>query len=162
MKGMRYAAAALVLGLFIVTAGPAAQETNTSERTFLTFSSAVEMPGVTLPAGKYVFKLADTPSRNVVQAWNEKEDKMLGQWTFAQAERPEPSDENVIMFKEIAAGTTPTVQYWYFPGEKVGKEFIYPKDQAQRIAKRTGQPVLTGEGAVDADGKVTKRDGKQK
>ena len=160
MKSMRLIATTLVIGL-LVTVGAIAQETNTSERTFLTFSSAVEMPGLTLPAGKYVFKLADTPSRNVVQAWNEKEDKMLGQWTFAQMERTETTDENVVMFRETAAGTTPAVQFWFFPGEKVGKEFIYPKDQAMRIAKRTGQPVLTGDGAVDAEGKAVKREGKK-
>ncbi len=162
MNRMRITATALMLGLAAATVGLVAQETNTSERTILTFSSAVEMPGLTLQPGKYVLKLADTPSRNVVQAWNEKEDTMLGQWTFAQAERPETSEENVIMFKELAAGTTPTVQYWYFPGEKVGKEFIYPKDQAQRIAKRTGESVLTSDGAVDGEGKVIQRGDKKR
>jgi hypothetical protein len=105
-----------------------------------------------------VFKLADTTSRNVVQAWNQDEKQMLGQWLFVQAERNEVSNENVVMFRETAAGSTPAVQYWYFPGEKVGKEFIYPKDQALKIAARTGNPVLTGEGkveSIDARGNVT-------
>lgn len=159
MKGTPSIVTVLMLALSVTATGLIAQQTNTAERTFLTFSSGVEMPELTLPAGKYVFKLADTQSRNVVQVWNEKEDKMLGQWTFAQTERQETSDENVVMFRETAAGTPPAVRYWFFPGEKVGKEFIYPKDQATRIAKRTGQPVLTGEGAIDADGKVSKRQG---
>ena len=51
--------------LAVLAGGAAAQETNVSERTFLTFSSAVEMPGVTLQPGTYVFKLADSASRNV-------------------------------------------------------------------------------------------------
>jgi hypothetical protein len=42
------------------------------------------------------------------------------------------------------------VQYWYYPGEKIGKEFIYPKDQAMRIAQRTGATVQTEEGPVTA------------
>jgi hypothetical protein len=45
------------------------------------------------------------------------------------------------MFRETREGATPAVQFWYFPGEKVGKEFIYPKDQAERIAARTGADV---------------------
>src|SRR6188472_4382459 len=52
---------ALVIALVSVFAGTTAAQTDTRDRTFLTFSGAVEMPGVTLPAGTYVFKLADTP-----------------------------------------------------------------------------------------------------
>lgn len=162
MKRVTLIATALVMVVLAVLAGRvAAQETNTSERTFLTFSSAVEMPGLTLQPGTYVFKLADTPSRNVVQVWNQEENKMLGHWLFVQAERPEVSGENVVMFRETAAGSTPAVQYWYFPGEKVGKEFVYPKDQAAKLAARTGSDVLSGEGeigsveSVDAKGNVT-------
>ena len=159
MKRVKVIATTLVLAVLTAVAGSvAAQETNTSERTFLTFSSAVELPGVSLQPGTYVFKLADTTSRNVVQVWNQDEKQMLGQWLFVQAERNEVANENVVMFRETAAGSTPAVQYWYFPGEKVGKEFIYPKDQALKIAARTGSPVLTGEGkveSVDAKGNVT-------
>ena len=51
------------------------------------------------------------------------------------------------MFKEAREGTTPAMQYWYFPSERIGKEFIYPKQQAQIIANRTGASVLSEEGA---------------
>jgi hypothetical protein len=127
---------------------------NPQERTFLTFSGTVEMPGVTLPAGTYVFKLADTGSRNVVQVFDRDEKKILGQWLFVQAERPEVSQETVVMFKETAAGTPPAVHYWYFPGERVGKEFVYPKSQALKIAQRTQQPVLSTEGEIAANPRV--------
>jgi hypothetical protein len=136
----------------IAAVGVAAQETNVSERTFLTFSSAVEMPELTLQPGTYVFKLADTPSRNVVQVWDRDEKNMLGHWLFVQAERPEVTGENVVMFKETREGATPAVQFWYFPGEKIGKEFIYPKDQAERIAARTGVGVRTESGIVEGGG----------
>ena len=153
MKRVTLFAAALVLAVLAVFAGRvAAQETNTSERTFLTFSSAVEMPGVTLQPGTYVFKLADTPSRNVVQVWDNEEKNMIGQWLFVQAERPEVTGDTVVMFKETAAGTTPAVQYWYFPGERIGKEFIYPKDQAMRIAQRAGVAVRTEDGIIEGGG----------
>jgi hypothetical protein len=151
MKRVKLLATAMVLAVLAVMAGQVtAQQTNTTERTFLTFSSAVEMPGVSLKPGTYVFKLADTPTRNVVQVWDQDEKNMIGHWTFVQAERPQVTEETVVMFRETAEGTTPAVQYWYFPGEKVGKEFIYPKDQAERIAARTGAKVRTEEGVVEA------------
>jgi hypothetical protein len=162
MKRVRLIATTLALAVLAVLAtGVAAQQTNTSERTFLTFSAPVQMPGVTLQAGTYVFKLADTPSRNVVQVWTEDEKEMLGHWLFVQAERPEVSEENVVMFKETPAGTTPAVQYWYFPGERIGKEFVYPREQATQIAAATGSRVLASEGdagevtSIDAQGNVS-------
>lgn len=153
MSRVKIVATALAFAaIAAVASGVAAQETNTSERTFLTFSGAVEMPGQTLQAGTYVFKLADTPSRNVVQVWDREEKNMIGHWLFVQAERPEVTGENVVMFRETREGTTPAVQFWYFPGEKIGKEFLYPKDQAERIAARTGAAVRTETGVVEGGG----------
>jgi hypothetical protein len=79
----------LVIALVAVFAGTTAAQTDTRDRTFLTFSGPVEMPGVTLPTGTYVFKLADTPSRNVVEVWDREEKKMMGHWLFVQAQRPD-------------------------------------------------------------------------
>jgi hypothetical protein len=155
---------ALVIALVAVFSDTTTAQTDTRDRTFLTFSGAVEMPGVTLPAGTYVFKLADTPSRNVVQVWDRDEKKMIGHWLFVQAERPEVSQDTVVMFKETAAGQTPAVHYWYYPGERIGKEFVYPKDQALKIAARTNERVLSTDGqpspessvsSIDAKGNVT-------
>ena len=151
MKRVNLIATALALTVVgVLASGVAAQETNTSERTFLTFSGAVEMPGVTLQPGTYVFKLADTPTRNVVQVWDQDEKNMIGHWTFVQAERPQVTEDTVVMFRETREGATPAVQFWYFPGERVGKEFIYPKDQAERIAARTGAAVRSEDGVVEA------------
>ena len=151
MKRVKLLATAMVLAVLAVMAGRViAQETNTLERTFMTFSGSVEMPGVTLQPGTYVFKLADTPTRNVVQVWDKDEKNMIGHWTFVQAERPRVTEDTVVMFRETREGAMPAVQFWYFPGEKIGKEFIYPKDQAERIAARTGAKVRTEDGAVDA------------
>jgi len=160
MKRVTLIATALVLAVLAVLATKvAAQESNTREITYLTFSNAVELPGVTLPAGTYTFRLADTPTRNVVQVLDRDQKNMMGQWLFVQAERPEVTGDTVIMFKENREGATPAVQYWYFPGEKIGKEFIYPKDQAQKIAARTGQQVRSEEGYVtSSDAAVSSAD----
>ena len=163
MKRVTLIATAIVLAVLVgMSARVAAQNTVPSERTFMTFSNTVEMPGVTLPAGTYVFRLADTPTRNVVQVLSGDEKDILGQWTFVQAERPKVTEDTVVMFKESPEGTMPAVQYWYYPGERIGKEFIYPKDQAQKIANRTGASVLSEDGRVastvtstDSKGQVT-------
>ena len=150
MKRITLALVTIVFAVMAMwTTRVAAQDTNTQQRTFMTFSNTVEMPGVTLPAGTYVFQLADTPTRNVVQVMSQDQKSVLGQWTFVQSRRPKATGDTVVMFKENKEGTTPAVQYWYYPGESIGKEFIYPKDQAEKIAARTGQSVLTEEGRVE-------------
>ena len=127
-----------------------AQDTNTLDRTFFTFSTAVELPGVTLEPGEYEFRLADNQRQNVVQVIRRGDMKPMGQFTFAEANRERRTDETVVMFREAREGATPAIQYWYFPSEKIGKEFIYPKDQAERIAARTGQAVRSDSGPVTA------------
>jgi len=157
MKRVKLIVTAMVLAVLAVLAGRVtAQQINTNDKTFMTFTAAVEMPGVTLQPGTYVFRLADSPTRNVVQVLDEGEKNIHGQWTFVQADRPRVTEETVVMFRETREGATPAVQFWYFPGEKIGKEFIYPKDQAERIAARTGAQVRSDgviEGSI-ADVKV--------
>ena len=58
-----------------------------------------------------------------------------------------------IRFMETAAGMPAAVKTWWYPGDKAGYEFIYPKEQARLLAKGTGQPVLDCRGrARDAGG----------
>ena len=151
MKRVTIFATAAVLALMAVfSLTAAAQQPDTRDRTIMTFSNAVELPGMRLEGGTYVFRLADTQGRNVIQVLSSDEMNVLGQWLFITAERLEVSGDTVVTFRETAANTTPAVQFWYYPGEKIGKEFIYPKDQAMRIAQRTGVAVLTEDGRVEA------------
>jgi hypothetical protein len=129
--------------------GAAAQDFNVNKRTFLTFSNAVELPGVTLQAGTYLFRLADSQSnRHIVQVLSQDEKQMYATILAVPAERLEVTDENVVTFRETAAAATPAVQYWYYPGDRIGHEFVYPKDQAMKIAQRTGQNVLSTDGEI--------------
>jgi hypothetical protein len=152
------ATAVIVVLVGILTFNVAAQQPDTRDRTIMTFSAAVELPAMKLEPGTYVFRIADTASRNVIQVLSEDEMKVLGQWLFVPAERLEVTGDTVVTFRETDAKSTPAVQFWYYPGERIGKEFIYPKDQAQRIAQRTGIEVLTEEGRVNAEGQIAAAD----
>ena len=153
MKRLTALATATVAALLVaVTINVNAQDFNTNDKTFMTFSAPVELPGLNLPAGKYVFRLADTINRNVVQVLSEDEKELHGQFIFVNAQRMEPSEDTIVTFKETAEGNTPAVQYWFYPGKTIGREFVYPKDQAMKIAARTRAGVLTAEGRIQGDG----------
>jgi hypothetical protein len=141
---MSIAAAAVLL-----TAGMVSAQ-NSERNTKVTFSAPVSLPGITLPAGTYTFKIADLQStRHVVHVANADDTQVLGTFIAIAAERQQPADETVITFRETPAHMPPAVRYWYYPGDSIGQEFAYPKEQAIQIANATGEDVL----AIDADAK---------
>ena len=59
----------------VLPTGAQAQPAN--QDTYFTFSAPVELPGVTLPAGRYLFVLADSPSnRHVVRVMSDDRKKL--------------------------------------------------------------------------------------
>ena len=133
-------AMALVAGL-----APAQASAQPSDkRTIFTFSGPVDMPGVALPAGRYVFRLANPDtSRNVIQVASADGKRIFGMFHSYPAERNTVANDAEVRFLEASAGTPPAIKTWWYPGERTGYEFIYPKQQARRIAQRTRQAVLT-------------------
>src|SRR4051812_24141244 len=122
---------------------PGARADEWNKKTILTFSGPVQIPGATLPAGSYVFKLADIPgNRHVVQVFDKDEKKIFTTLLSVPNQRLEPSDKPVILFSERATGSPQAVKVWYYPGDTIGDEFVYPKTQAMRIAKETHSKVL--------------------
>jgi hypothetical protein len=114
------------------------------ERVFFTFSAPVELPGVVLPQGKYIFRLPDaTATRNVVQVLSGDGRKSHGIFFTLGADRPDPAPQPEIRFMETAAGTPPAIRAYWNVGQTRGHEFIYPKEQAKRLVKTSKAPVLT-------------------
>lgn len=129
---------ALLLGATLASAQ------NADRNTVVTFSAPVALPGVTLPAGSYLFKLADSQvNRNIVQVFDKDRTKILATIIAIPAQRNEPADETVITFKEAPANAAPAIQYWYYPGEKSGQEFAYSRKQAIEIANAAHTSVLS-------------------
>lgn len=138
---------AACVALVMSAAFTAAQGTLPDRATVVTISAPVSVPGVVLPAGEYLFRLADSQaSRNVVQIFNRDRTKIFATLIAVSALRDEPSGEAVITFRETPADTPPALRYWYYAGERAGQEFAYPKDQAIRIARASRESVM----AVDS------------
>ncbi|HMJ87019.1 MAG TPA: hypothetical protein VK504_27765 [Vicinamibacterales bacterium] len=128
---------------------PAAHADEWTKLTYFTFSAPVEMPGMVLPAGSYKFELADPDSTRRVVRISEKEGgKIQGIFLSIPDQKLEPSDKPIVMFKETPAGAPEAVKAWFYPGETTGYEFVYPHDQALKIAKATHASVLTAKGEV--------------
>lgn len=124
----------------------AARADTWDKKTTITFSQTVELPGVTLPAGTYVFKLVNLPAtRNVVQVFNAEENEVLATILAISHEHAKPHDKTLIGFEERPAGAPPAIHEWFYPGALNGLEFVYPKVRAEELARATGEPVLAAE-----------------
>ena len=133
-----------------LTAGVATAQGIVPDRsTIVTISAPVSVPGVVLPAGEYLFRLADSnTNRNVVQIYDKDRTKIFATLIAIPAERHEPSGDAVVTFRETPAHQAPALRYWYFAGEKAGNEFAYPKQQAIEIARASRESVM----AMDTTG----------
>jgi hypothetical protein len=135
----------VLAGVVALLAMPAAAQGPTDQRTYFTFSAPFEVPGgKTLPAGKYTFRVMDSPSnRHIVQVMSEDGRQLHATVLAIPAERQDPPSDPEIRFMEAAANVPPAIRTWWYPGRSIGHEFVYPKDQARRLAARQPEPVLT-------------------
>ncbi|HEU4520921.1 MAG TPA: hypothetical protein VFT12_02895, partial [Thermoanaerobaculia bacterium] len=115
-----------------------------NDKTILTFSEPVMIPGATLQPGTYVFKLMDSKSsRHIVQVTTEDGTKVMALTQAIPIKRAEPKGDVVVKFNPTDAGSPPAMKGWFYPGSLYGHEFVYPEEQAKEIAQRTKTIVLS-------------------
>lgn len=133
--------AVLAGGLLLLSLAVSGDQWN--KKTVLTFSESVEIPGVVLPAGQYVFKLLDSLSdRHIVQVFNANENKVYATILAIPHYRMTPADKTVILFEERSGDQPQAIHAWFYPGENYGQEFVYPKRRALELARANHEPVL--------------------
>ncbi len=133
----------LCAALFAVTAAIAGEW---DKMTTVTFSQPVELPGVVLPAGTYVFVLADSPtSRHVVRVFNKEQNHLFGTFLALPNVRLMPTSDTVLRFHERPRNAPEALRAWFYPGDSWGHEFVYPKAKAAELAKAENIPVLSAD-----------------
>jgi hypothetical protein len=112
------------------------------KRVIFTFSAPVTLPGRTLPAGTYLFRVP-TPNRNIVQVMNADGTKIYGTFFAIAAHRSVRPDNPEVRFMETPSTLPHAIRTWWYPADSTGFEFIYPKEQARLLAKSASESVLT-------------------
>jgi hypothetical protein len=124
-----------VLVVLVGAASGANAFTSTSDkRTYFTFNQPVALPGVTLPPGTYMFRLADdTTSRKVIQIANKQGTESFAMLHTMAVTRSDVPREPEIRFMETASGAPVAVRAWWKDGERTGYEFIYSKEELANL-----------------------------
>jgi hypothetical protein len=116
--------------------------------TRLTFSKPVQVPGTTLPAGTYVFRIANPAAQTLWQVFDENGRHLLASFFYVPTRARTISEVNsahnkpIVRFHETTQGVPPAVRVLYYPTDLAGNEFLYPKEQAEKIAAVSHHPVL--------------------
>lgn len=135
--------AVLVCFAVLVAVIPAAAD-QWDKKTTVTFNVPVELPGVVLIPGTYVFKLLDSPSdRHIVRVFNADETSIITTILAIPNRRLTPTSDTVIRFEERRIGTPEAIRAWFYPGDDFGQEFVYPKARGMELAESAQVPVLT-------------------
>jgi hypothetical protein len=140
---LRHLASVTTFAVLTLAAG-AAQGQPSDYRTFFTFSGPVTLPGVTLPAGTYLFRLADADTgRKVINVLSGDGKQSLAMLHTIPNQLGEAPRNPEVRFMEAPANVPLPIKAWWYPGKAIGYEFIYPRAQALALAKVTAEPVLT-------------------
>lgn len=109
---------------------------------YLTFSAPVQVPGATLGAGTYRFRLTNpATSRNVLQVLSRDGSFVYAMFHTIPDSRTAVTDDAIVTFRETPAGVPPALRSLFYGGEYFGYEFVYAAggpDMAAGIAPEPG------------------------
>jgi hypothetical protein len=116
--------AAAVGAVVMASSSPAASQSGPLTTTHnLTFSRTVALPGVTLPAGTYVFE-RDSNANGIVRVMTPNYQRMLYVGFTARVLRPR-GFQSAVSFGEAKAGEPIPIVAWYPVGSSEGHKFLY-------------------------------------
>jgi hypothetical protein len=128
----------------------AAHADETNESTKITFNAPIQIPGQILPAGTYVFQEAlPDGDLNVIQVFNVEGSVLCATLRTVSTDRGEPTGNTAITLAEPKTGDAVFVK-WFYPGRLTGHEFVYSKEQEQKIVNAE-QETFLGNGAMSSD-----------
>src|SRR5580698_1032021 len=106
MKHLSFFQTAACAAILLAAFSPrSAQADEWNKRTIMTFSDSVQVPGATLAAGTYVFKLAESNAdRCVVQIFNEREDHVYASIIAIPDIHMRAPDKTLVIFYEAPVG----------------------------------------------------------
>jgi hypothetical protein len=139
-----YIVAGLLIA-FMLFFGIAAYADVRDHSTQLTFSEPIQIPGRVLPAGSYLFRIANPDTGgNLVEVFNADGTVLYATVQTVSAQRPEPADETVVTLAEESGGPDVLLK-WFYAGSLTGNEFLYSKQKEKELAQDTVQAITVHE-----------------
>jgi len=136
IRRLHFALMALA-GFGVTWLAPTARADEWDKRTVMTFNEPFEIPGKVLPAGTYVFKLADDQSdRNIVQIFTEDQKQLVATILAVSDYREEPADKTIVTFE----GGLRALRKRCIAGSTLVRTTVSNSSIAKRIARSSPRP----------------------
>lgn len=112
------------------------------QATEITFNQPIQVPGQVLPAGTYLFKLANTDDLNVVQIFSSDRTHLYATLETVPSESQQVPNDTTVTLVEQGAGKPDALLTWFCPGNEVGHEFVYSTQLEKQMAHDQQQKVV--------------------
>src|SRR5258708_6583180 len=113
----------------------AAHADEADQSTTITFSAPIQVPGQVLPAGSYLFKLVNRDSDlNTVQIFNSDRTVLYATFETIPTQRAEQG-----------GGQPVALLKWFYPGNEIGHEFVYPKAKEKELAHDQQETIVANQ-----------------
>jgi hypothetical protein len=117
--------AGLVAAALAVLVAASAHALTMDNTNFVTFSTPIALPGVTLPAGTYLFRTPSETDKNIVQVLNRAANKSYYMGITRPIQRTRPGSALVVTMGEAPVGQVRPIEAWFPIGTRDGHSFIY-------------------------------------
>jgi hypothetical protein len=139
----------IVVGLIIAFAlffEIAAHADMLDQATKISFSEPIQIPGQTLPAGTYLFRLVDSNSdENLVQVFNSDQTVLYATLATVPTQRPEPTGFTTVSLAEQGSAKPIVLLKWFYPGSLTGHEFVYSKQEERQTARDMQRTIMANQ-----------------
>jgi hypothetical protein len=125
----------------LTVASEAVAQTSGPRSTAVTFSGPVQVAGVMLPEGTYVFEHVSTSSGNeVVTISSGRPKRQVARLQAVGTRRAALGP--VVTFRPTRSGSPAAIGAWYLNGGVEGYEFLYTSDQLRALAAPSAAPSV--------------------
>jgi hypothetical protein len=126
MRNAKFFMLVFSLGLFVTALQSNAKADPDYREEKLTFVQPVEIPGMVLEPGTYDFRyLNSDPMPGMVLVYN-NQGMLLKEVMAESAHRLVVTGKTVVTFEKLAPNAPEAIKDWFYPGESIGVEFVYP------------------------------------
>jgi hypothetical protein len=116
------------------------------QATTMTFNQPVQIPGRMLPAGTYLFKLANRNSDlNTIQVFNADRTVLYATVQTIGTERQQVTGDTEITLAEQGSEQPDALVKWFYPGRETGHEFLYSREKEKELAQDRQETVVAND-----------------
>lgn len=111
------------------------------QKTRISISQPLEIPGKILTPGDYTLQLVDGATDNSTVIVRTADNKTIASLMTIDVSRDDMIGQSEFTFYETPADEAPALRSWFYTGRKYGHEFVYPESRSKELAKSSRRYV---------------------